>query len=171
MTGRRQGKAMLKLAFTKAVTLVLLSSLLLPGEALARNPHDPFCLFLRGFVASVKKDETRSIEFHTTWGGGFKGSGKNVIFEKRCLDNGFAPAKAVCDYLMEHGQIEFAGNNALRAIECLSSDTHFGDLLQLSRIETEFSYGTAQRGSNVTVQFVQDSELGGMVLNITADGY
>jgi hypothetical protein len=34
-----------------------------------------------------------------------------------------------------------------------------------------FSYGSEQRGSNVTILFDEDNKLGGMVLSIRADGY
>ncbi|GLQ98172.1 hypothetical protein GCM10007863_25920 [Dyella mobilis] len=72
---------------------------------------------------------------------------------------------------MQHGQVEFAGNNALRAIECLSAGTHFADMLQLARVGVSFSYGTEERGSNVTIQYGEDNKLGGMVMTISADGY
>lgn len=156
---------------SKALAAVVFTAALYPTHAAARIQKDGLCAPLRAFVGSVKKGETRKIEFHTSWGQGFKGSPTNTFAEKRCIDNGYAPAKAACDRLMADGQIEFSGNDAVRAIACLSPDTHFADSLQLDRIDVQFSYGTEQRGSIVTVIFTQDSELGGMVLKISADGY
>ena len=72
---------------------------------------------------------------------------------------------------MEHGAVEFSGGNAKEAVSCLSRGTTFADMLQMGAGEFDFSYGTDNRGSNVTVKFGEDSQLGGRVLDITADGY
>jgi hypothetical protein len=162
---------MKKHVFIERFALALLGAALFPGEGTARTQKDSFCLPLRAFIASAKRGETKSIQFETSWLTGFKGSPKNTMFEKRCVDNGYALAKPVCDYLMRNGQIEFAGNNALRAIECLSARTHFADSIQLDRLDVSFSYGMEQRGSNVTIQFSDDSKLGAMVMNISSEGY
>jgi hypothetical protein len=72
---------------------------------------------------------------------------------------------------MEHGAVEFSGGNVKAALSCLSRGTTFADKLQLGSGEFDFSYGTDDRGSNVTIKFGEDPQLGGRVLDITADGY
>jgi len=84
---------------------------------------------------------------------------------------GYAPAKSICKVLMEHGNIEFPGSNALRAIACLSSDARAGELGQLDRIEIKFRYGPENRGSNVTITLDEDKNVGGMVMLVTGEGY
>jgi hypothetical protein len=148
-----------------------LGSAFFPCLATPKVSSEQVCVPLRAFVASVKAGETRKLAFHTSWGTSFRDSTDREIYAKRCIHSGYAPAEAVCAYLTEHGQIEFSGINAMQAIECLSSGTHFGPNFQLSTVDVEFSYGTEQRGSNVTIKFDEDSKLGGMVLSITAEGY
>ena len=144
----------------------------LPCQAMAATKPDPLCAPLRAFASSVQPDQTKSLEFHTSWGGGFKGSDKRTMYEVQCIDHGYAPAKAVCKQLMEQGAVEFSGENAKRALVCLSQGTQFGqNHLQLGQAEFSFYFGTEQRGSNITMQFQQDPKMGGMVLSITAEGY
>ena len=137
------------------------------------SARDSTCSRLREFVESVQPDETRSIQFHTNWGGNFKDSTDPtpVLYAKRCEHHQYPLAKAVCGSLMEHGAVEFSGGNAKEALSCLSRGTTFADMLQLGAGEFEFSYGTDDRGSNVTIKFGEDPKLGGMVLDITAAGY
>jgi hypothetical protein len=151
---------------------IVMSIVSFPCQAMANDQPDELCAPLRAFVASVKPDETKKIEFHTSWGGNFKDEkDNNVIYAKRCNDDGYAPAEAVCAYLMENGSVEFAGRNAKRALTCLSPGTTFAPKMALNRAEISFSYGTDERGSNVTLQLAEDAKIGGMVLTISADGY
>jgi hypothetical protein len=129
------------------------------------------CAPLRAFVASVQPQETKSLEFHTSRGQNFKDSPALAISAKRCVSHDYAPAHAICEYLMEYGQTEFSGNNAEQALACLSSGTHFGLYMQLNQAEFSFPYGSDDRGSSVTIQYGKDLKIGGMVLTITADGY
>lgn len=141
-------------------------------QARTNDPPDELCAPLRAFVSSVKPDKTEKIEFHTLWGGNFKDEkDQNVLYAKRCTHDGYAPAKAVCAYLMENSSVEFAGHNARRALTCLSPDTTFGSKIELNRADFSFSYGTDERGSNVSLQLDEDATIGGMVLTIVADGY
>jgi hypothetical protein len=133
---------------------------------------DGLCGSLRKFVESVRPDESRTLEFHTSWGSDFKDSdGEPAVSAKRCIHNGYEPAKAVCSYFMENGAVEFSGNNAKRAVMCLSQKTNFADRLVLDGIELSLTYGTDDRGSHVDIKFSADEKLGGMVLSITARGY
>lgn len=62
---------------------------------------DPLCPPLRSFVQSVGPHETRTFAFRTSWGEGFKDSeAPHVLGAKRCEHGEYAPAKAVCAYLM-----------------------------------------------------------------------
>jgi hypothetical protein len=162
---------MKKFILIRGFAAVVLGSAFFPCLAASRVSSEHMCVPLRAFVASVKAGETRKLEFHTSWGTGFKDSTDREIAAKRCIYNGYAPAEAVCDYLMDHEPIEFSDIEAKQAIECLSSGTHFGSQFRLHTADVDFSYGTERRGSNVTIQYDKDSKLGGMVLSITADGY
>jgi hypothetical protein len=143
--------------------------------ALAANhlaaAEDGLCKPLKSFIASVKPDETRVLKFHTSWGSNFKDDEEPAIAAKRCDHGGYEPAKAVCEFLMEHGATEFSGNNAKAAIACLAGQTRIAAATQLHAISISFSVGTKNRGSLVDVEFTEDASLGGMVLLITADGY
>ncbi|BFI97131.1 MAG: hypothetical protein RSP_26410 [Rhodanobacter sp.] len=72
---------------------------------------------------------------------------------------------------MKHGAIEFAGSNAMQVISCLSPHTSFAEGMNLNQGSFNFSYGTPDRGGNVSVTFEEDRQLGGTVLRISADGY
>jgi len=132
---------------------------------------DNLCGPLRSFVESVAPDETRVLKFHTTWGENFKDSEGLVMGAKRCNHFGYDPAKGVCAYLMKHGATEFAGINAKRAVECLAPGVTFADRIDLHVISLSLTYGTEDRGAIVDITFLEDDEVGGMALSITADGY
>lgn len=138
--------------------------------AVAKPAIDPVCAPLRQFVSSVSPGDTKSIELHTVWGGGFKGETGATFGAKECDFFDYAPGELACKSLFEHSNIEFAGINALRAISCLSG-VNVGHLGRLRRIEMEFAYGSGQRGSNVTITLDEDQRMGGMAMRITAEGY
>jgi len=133
--------------------------------------EDGLCKPLRQFIASVKPNETHVLKFHTSWGSNFKDDDEPAFFAKRCDHGGYDPAKAVCDYLMEHGATEFSGNNAKSVVSCLSTQTRFVAGMQINAISISIAVGTENRGSSVDIEFGEDVKLGGMVLSITADGY
>ena len=145
--------------------------LVLFGSVLAAAPRDPLCAPVRAFVDSVKASESRRLEFHTSWGQGFKDAAGYSLYAKRCDHDGYMPAKVACDALMEHGSAEFAGGNALRVLACLSPGMRFGRHVGLARIEMTVSYGSESRGSDVTIRFDHDERLGGEILAIAAEGY
>ena len=142
----------------------------LPTQA-ALAKTDPLCAPLRAFVASVKSDETKTLEFHTSWGGNFKDSTEPAIFAKRCNHFGYGPADVVCTYLMQHGATEFSDTNFKRAVMCLSPRTRLDSGLSVSGAAMSLSYGSPDRGAHVRLVFSEDSQLGGMVLTVAADGY
>jgi hypothetical protein len=132
---------------------------------------DGLCKPLTDFITSVRPNETRVLKFHTSWGSNFHDSNEPALAAKRCDHGGYEPAKAVCDYLMEHGATEFSGNNAKSAIGCLSTKTRFAAGTELHSINFSLTFGGDDRGSLVDITLQEDKELGGMVLSITADGY
>jgi hypothetical protein len=134
------------------------------------SASDPLCRPLRTFVASVDPHVTREVVFYTSWGSGFKGE-EDAFLAKRCVHNGYAPARAVCDSLMQSGAVEFSGHNATRAVSCLSKQTRFAKGVQLDHGSFRFNYGTDNRGANVTVTYAEDESLGAMALHVAADGY
>lgn len=150
-------------------------AIVLPLCVLADNPQavaaDGLCAPLRAFIASVKPGEIHSLSFHTIWGGGFKGSDESSFYEKGCEQNSYEPAKGVCADLMENGSVEFAGENAKRAISCLSTKTRFSSGTLLHGISFSMTVGTDNRGSHVDIRYAEDEEWGGMVLTIIAHGY
>jgi hypothetical protein len=150
------------------VALVVAVAVALPAHA---SPPPELCKALRDFAESVKPDENREIAFRTSWGSNFKDDSEPAFFAKRCSHNGYEPAKSVCDYLMEHGSTEFAGANVKNAIGCLSRKTHFAPLFELNAGEFSFSYGSPNRGALIDISLRDDKEIGGMVFQLTADGY
>lgn len=132
-------------------------------------PKDPLCVPLHAFVAAVQPGESKEFAFHTMWGGPFKDEpSEQVLYETRCIHNDFEPGKAVCSYLSKHGHVEFSYIEAKRALECLSPGTRFGSPVTLHRGAFTLRYGTDRR---VKIVYDEDSEIGGMVLRIAAEGY
>ena len=152
------------------VLSIALALTCLPAQA-AQTKTDPLCAPLRAFVESVEPDEGRALEFHTSWGGNFKDSPEPAISAKRCNHFGYGEAEAVCAYLMEHGAVEFAGNNLKRAVMCLSPKTRLDSGLSVSGAAISLTYGSPDRGANVRLDLSEDSQIGGMVLKISADGF
>lgn len=165
------GETMTKHRVAGMCAAVALLATISSGKTAAKSSADPICAPLKAFITSIGPDETRTLEFHTSWGSGFKGSAANVFAERNCMHFGYAPAEPICKVLMEHSSIEFPGLNALRALACLSTDAKAGELGQLHRIEIEFRYGSDNRGSNVTIKLDEDKNVGGMVMFVTGEGY
>ena len=139
----------------------------------AKGPptQDPLCTPLRAFASSVSAGQTRTVEFHTVWGGDFKSATARTLYATHCIDHGYQPAKLVCRVLMQHGAIEFAGNNAKSAVSCLSPATHFASPMYLDALDVSFSFGSPNRGSHITVSYGPATKQRGMVMVITAAGY
>ena len=154
-----------------ALHVLALIATLYPLRADAQERPDPLCPLLQAFVSSVPPDETREFTFHTIWGANFKDSSESALRATRCVHGEYDPAKAVCVYLVEHGAVEFSGHNAERALTCLSPGTHFAKRVDLRQGVFSLNYGTEERGSNVKILFKEDAQLGGMALQIVADGY
>ena len=151
-------------------TVIVAFMAFLPGNA-AYARTDTLCKPLRAFASSVKPDDKKSIEFHTTWGSNFKNSSGPAVFAKRCLHNDYAPAKAVCDYLLEYGSAEFSNRNVIRAITCLFPKTQFDSLLVINKIDASFSYGKGNKSSIINIMFSEAPNDDGMVFKINAEGY
>jgi len=137
----------------------------------AADKIDALCEPLQKFASGIPPSETHELVFHTVWGGNFKNSPEQAFFAMHCVDSDYLPAKAVCKYLVEHGAVEFAGVNATRVIECLSSETHLSSQVNLSEVKVSFAYGTEDRGSIIEVEFGEDAHIGGMALRLSARGY
>ncbi|MEZ5463751.1 MAG: hypothetical protein R3F22_00705 [Lysobacteraceae bacterium] len=129
------------------------------------------CRSLKSFVESVKPDETRTIEFHTSWGTGFKGSSKWAMFEKRCIHEEYPAAVNACDLLMEHGAVEFSSQNFSDVLSCLSPKTRISPEVRVEVAEVSFPRGTHDRGAHINLAFGWNEDIGGMSLKIQADGY
>ena len=72
---------------------------------------------------------------------------------------------------MQYGAVEFSGNNAKAAVMCLSPTTSFASPMALDALGVSFSYGTPNRGSNISISYRPADEVRGMALVITAAGY
>ena len=154
----------------KAALLALaIAGACIASPAMGRDSE--LCRSLKSFVESVKPDETRTIEFQTSWGAGFKGSSERTMFEKRCIHEEYPPAMNACNLLMKHGAIEFSDQNFSDALSCLSSKTELGSEIQVEQAKVSFSSGTHDRGAHIEISFGWNEEIGGMNLKIQADGY
>ena len=143
-----------------------------PLSVAAASGQDPLCAPLRAFAKSVEAGQTHTIEFHTVWGGDFKSVTARTVYAEQCIDHGYKPAKVVCKSLIQHGAVEFWGNNAKSAVSCLSPATRFGSPMTLDRLDVSFAFGTPNRGSNITVSYgPATANMRGMVMLITAEGY
>jgi hypothetical protein len=155
----------------KNISTVIVALIALLPVSASYAHTDTFCKTIRLFADSIKPNDNRSIEFHTSWGSNFKDSPDPAVYAKRCLHNEYAPAKAVCDYLMKYGSTEFSSRNAERAIICLFPKTQLDSMLSLNKIDASFSYGKDNRSSIINISFNEARDVGGMVLKITAEGY
>jgi len=145
------------------LAFVVLSAI--AGAPTARGAES-LCSSLREFVNSVKPGETREFTFYTSWGRGFDASSE-AIAAKGCSHGDYLPAQKVCDYLMEHGSVEFAENNVKQALGCLSPETRLAPTLRLRRASFSLSIGR----SLVELEFYEDPAIGGMAFKVSADGY
>jgi hypothetical protein len=132
---------------------------------------DALCPLLRTFVQSVKPDETKHIVLRTSWGQGFRGMEEGTLAAKACERGDDTPTIKLCEYWMENSSTEFAGVNAVRAIECLSPGTKFARPASVELITIHFSVGSPDRGSLVDITLQEDVDVGGMALRIEASGY
>jgi len=132
---------------------------------------DALCAPLRNFVDSVAPNQSEELSFHTNWGVSLEDSKDPTFYGKRCDHHGYEPARAVCDYLIDYGAVEFAANNVKRVLSCLSPDTRFAPKLGLKEAEFTLIYGASERQSAVTIKFGPDTQFGGNTLKITAEGY
>lgn len=124
-----------------------------------------------GFIESVKPQQTKSLQFRTAWGSNFQDAAEPAMSAKRCDHFGDGAAEAVCAYLMEHGSTEFSDNNFKRAVMCLSPRTRLDSGLSVSEATVSITYGGSDRGAKVSLDFSEDSQIGGMALSVAADGY
>ena len=149
---------------------LLLMVIAWPVSASASSTSD-FCKALRTFVESVGPNDTREFTFRTSWGFNFKDEVELALAAKRCEHGDYAPANKVCEYLMEHGYIEFSDGDVKDAVTCLSRKTKFDPRLSINVAEFSFSYGSANRGSQITITYKPDPMIGGMAFRLVADGY
>jgi len=156
----------------KYLSILVVAMLVTPPLCAEGAPaHKSLCTQLRAFARSVATGQTQSLEFHTVWGGDFKSVTSRTLYEKQCIDHGYQPAKVVCKFLMQHGAVEFSGNNAKSAVSCLSSATRFASSMRLDGLDVSFPFCTSNRGSNITVSCGPATKMRGMVMAITARGY
>ena len=153
------------------IATIIFASTSLAACASLPSATDEMCAPVLAFAESVGPDEVRTIAFHTSWGGNFRDDPEPVIYAKRCIHEDYAPAKAVCAYLIDHGATEFSGRNVERIISCLAPQTSFGPSINLNEGQFSVRFGTPERGSHISVQFGEDMDIGGMVLRINVDGY
>ncbi len=96
---------------------------------------------------------------------------EGTLAAKACERPDDPVAVKLCDYWVENSSTEFAGINAVRAIECLSPDTKFARPVSVHVISMQFSFGSPNRGSLVDITLQEDAEVGGMALRVEASGY
>ena len=153
---------------SKLAVLLLLATPSL--ESHARGEADQLCPELESFSASVKPDETRVLTLRTYWGAKEEGD-RIVIGSKSCEHNDYEPGKKLCTYLMEHSSTEFAGYNAKRILNCLSSGPGMGADLNIHSGSFSSTFGSPDRGALIDLDVSPDKEPGEMVLRLQVDGY
>ncbi|WOB51320.1 hypothetical protein NYR97_08110 [Xanthomonas hydrangeae] len=153
------------------VLYVAAPSILLSALATAHAaPAAELCEVLRAFVGAVQPGQTRSFAFRTAWGTNFKHAQEQALSTKRCEHGGDPAAQAVCTYLMQHGQTELADATVMDSVACLSSGTAFDSSLRLHNAELSFRHEVINADATVTVTFGEDTEQGGMVFRLQAEG-
>lgn len=151
-------------------TALVVFALVVPPVAKAAT--DSLCAPLRAFAASMGPGQKHELVFRTSWGRNFKDCPEERVFSaKRCEGFRYREAERVCAVLMEDASVEFGNVNAMRAIECLSPQTHFSDHARFERGEFLLMYGNERRGANITLSLESDQDVGGMALRIFAYGY
>jgi hypothetical protein len=142
----------------------------LPSKASTENGD--FCRPLISFLKSVQPNEKAQLDFHTSWGQGFRDSASSgAFFAKRCKHYGYEPAKSFCSYLLKEGAVEFSDRNFKRALSCLSSKTQLDSRISFSNASISTHYGTENKGSLVEIEYKEDKKIGGMVLRVIVEGY
>ncbi|MBB3797081.1 hypothetical protein FHY17_001309 [Xanthomonas arboricola] len=149
-----------------AVPAILLAAVATAHAA----PAAELCEVLRAFVGAVQPGQTRSFAFHTSWGTNFKHAQEQALSAKRCEHGGDPAAQAVCAYLMQHGQTELADATVMDSVACLSSGTTFDSSLRLHHAELSFRHEAINAGATVTVTFGEETEQGGRVFRLQAEG-
>lgn len=153
-------------------TTIALGTFAFSVQAKTPRPTDPLCAPLKTFVASVKADEERALEFETSWFAPSTGAGAGVgTIEKTCTHGDYEPAKPACAALVKYGSIEFAGSNAIRVVQCLSPQTQFASTMQLRHISVDFSVGSEQRGQLVSIELEKKGTMGRDLMRIDVSGY
>ncbi|WP_313455807.1 hypothetical protein [Stenotrophomonas sp.] len=151
--------------------LILALVLITPGvTAYAHEKTGEYCSELKGFMTSVKPDETREITLRTFWGAREEG-GQLVMGSKTCEHNDYDPGKKLCAYLIEHSSTEFAGANAKRILNCLASKPAIGKHLDIHSGSFATTFGSQDRGVLVNLDLLPDKEPGEMVLRLQVLGY
>lgn len=151
------------------LSMLLVACTAMPS-AYASSPGE-LCKVLRTFVKSVRPDESASFTYYTSWGQNFKDDPTPVIGAKRCAPDEHHQSKVVCEYLMEHGSMEFPGSIVKNALNCLSRGTRLPVALELREGAFYFSYGTDDRGALIDITLGKDEKMGGMALRFEAQGY
>jgi hypothetical protein len=157
--------------FAAFVAAIVFSTCSAGTRAADTAASDPLCAPLLTFAASVQPDESRTIVFNTCWGGNCGGADNRAIASNACAHaHGDEAGKAVCAALSEHGNIERSDLNALRVLKCLAPETNFGRV-RLNAGDFSLTYGTPDRGAQLSVVFGDDDRRGKHVLRIVAEGY
>lgn len=149
--------------------LIVVLILIVSGEAVSSDQE--LCSALKGFAHSVGIDESRSIEFQTSWGKNFKGEKEEVVFTKRCNFHEYEQAKKVCSALMGSSSSEFPYLNLKRVLTCLSPKTKFAKDMEIDNMAVSFYVGGEERGSLVEVSLGQEPSVGANQLKIVVEGY
>src|SRR4051794_4132880 len=102
------------------------TSLALGACASTRNEPDETCRAIAAF-ANAAEDVGHSVRLMTDWGGSYHKSedpNEQVFSAKDCVNDGFEPGKALCNYLLENTSTEFAAINYRRALECIGFESN-----------------------------------------------
>jgi hypothetical protein len=121
-------------------------------------------------------DGTHKVRLMTDWAAVFAPEGPDgePKYAKTCEHESYAPAKTLCDYLMDNTSIEFMGINARRAFRCMGK-RGLGRVSPRDDDRLPASFRShqvlgARVDSELLLEFAQGTDTTSPTLSITAIG-
>jgi len=94
----------------------------LPASSASTSDRpDPLCSEIAAFANAAANDGTRKVRLLTDWGAVFtrKERDEELMYSISCEHQTYAPAQALCAYLLKNASVEFMGINVRRALSCM----------------------------------------------------
>jgi hypothetical protein len=148
----------MRIASTKLLGLILL------GAALPTVAADELCRRIAEFVRTSDDSSAHAVVLKGGWGGGQS----DIVMTHDCMHDGYAPAMALCSYLLPHSSWEFGKANAEAVLGCLDRATYRSGL-ELLKLDQEMALKGHLRSTKykVMITFRPTDEHGLSVLTIS----